>query len=238
MATQKTSVDKTTVRPVNWSLQAHQRVMAVWNVAAMSLGVEPTLASIKLAKADKSFASSFEERKQLLGRKLSIEPDENHVTYFPCHGYNNGKTGAGNRMVDVVSCIKILKPIYSDSLPKEFLALEATLEQVALPKRPSPASNLVVISATVANPVLDEKPTRKPTTRSASIEHNNLHILLYSMAYGGYAYRTSMNSEKKLAVATAISADIPEVLRGRYGLSAANILKILTAGANLVSAPE
>ena len=238
MATQKTSVDKTTVSPVNWSLQAHQRVMAVWHVAAMSLGVEPTLASIKLAKADKAFASSFEERKLLLGRKLSVEPDENHVTYFPGHGYNNGKTGASNRMVDVVSCIKIMKSIYSDALPREFLALEATLDRVALPKRHSPASNLVVISATVANPVMDEKPKRAPTTRSASIEHNNLHVLLYSMACGGYAYSTSMKSADKLTVANAISADIPQVLRGRYGLTAANILKILTAGANLVAAPE
>lgn len=233
MATRKTSVDKTTVSPVNWSLQAHQRVMAVWHVAAMSLGVEPKLDAIILAKGDKAFAAAFEERKQLLGRKLSTEPEENHVTFFPRHGYNASKTGYNNKMVDVVSCIKILKRIYPDLLPPEFLALEATLEQVALPRKLLPRSNLVVISAAVGAPTSEAEPKKSPTTRAASIEHRNLHVLLYAMACSGYEYRENMSNTEKLGVATAIAADVPELLRGRYGLGSGTILRILRAGAGL-----
>ncbi len=238
MATQKKPVSKTSGNPVNWSLQAHQRVMAVWHVAAMSLGVEPTLASIALAKVDKTFSASFEERKRVLGRKFNTEPETGHVTYFPRHEYNDTKTGASNRMVDVVSCIKILKPIYSDLLPPEFLALEATLEKVALPKQHSPVSGLVVMPGAVMAPVLDAKPKKPLTTRSASIEHHNLHVLLYGMASRSYGYHEGMKSSDKVAVAQAIAADVPELLRGRYGLGYTNILKILTVGAGLVSTPE
>ena len=238
MATQKKSVSETSGNPVNWSLQSHQRVMAVWHVAAMSLGVEPTVTSIALAKMDKNFLGSFEERKQVLGRKFSTEPATGHVTYFPRHEYNDTRTGASNRMVDVVSCIRILKPIYLDLLPPEFLALEATLEKVTLPKQHSPLSGLVVMSGAVMAPVLEEKPKKPLTTRSAFIQHQNLHILLYAMAYSGYGYRENMKSTEKIAVANAIAADVPELLRGRYGLGHATVLKILMAGAGLAKAPE
>ncbi len=238
MATQKKSASKNSGNPVNWSLQAHQRVMAVWHVAAMSLGVEPTLASIALAKVDKTFSASFEERKRVLGRKFSTEPETGHVTYFPRHEYNDTKTGASNRMVDVVSCIKILKPIYPDLLPPEFLALEATLEKVALPKQHSPVSGLVVMPGAVMAPALEEKPKKPPTTRSAYIEHKNLHVLLYAMACRGYGYRENISGTEKVAVSKAIAADVPELLRGRYGLGHGTVLKILMAGAVLAKEPE
>ena len=238
MATQKKSASQSPGNPVNWRLQAYERVLAVWHVAAMSLGVEPTLASISLAKEDKSFVASFEQRKRVLGRKLSTEPEDGHVTYFPRHEYNDSKTGASNRMVDVVSCIKILKPIYPDLLPPEFLALEAALEKLPLPKQHSLLSGLVVMPGALMAPALEEKPKKPLTTRSASIEHHNLHVLLYSMACHGYGYSEGMKSSEKVAVAQAIAADVPELLRGRYGLGHTNIFKILTVGAGLVSAPE
>ncbi len=163
---------------------------------------------------------------------------DGHVTYFPRHEYNDSKTGASNRMVDVVSCIKILKPIYPDLLPPEFLALEAALEKLPLPKQHSLLSGLVVMPGAVMAPALEEKPKKPLTTRSASIEHHNLHVLLYSMACHGYGYSEGMKSSEKVAVAKAIAADVPELLRGRYGLGHTNIFKILTVGAGLVSAPE
>jgi hypothetical protein len=231
MATQKKPVSKTSGNPVNWSLQAHQRVMAVWHVAAMSLGVEPTLASIALAKMDKTFSASFEERKRVLGRKFSTEPATGHVTYFPRHEYNDTKTGASNRMVDVVSCIKILKPIYPDLLPPEFLALEATLEKVALPKQHSPVSGLVVMPGAVMAPVLEEKPKKPPTTRGASLDHHNLHVLLYAMACGGYGYTESMTSTEKVSIAKAIAADVPQACKSRYGLGHVTVGPILMGAA-------
>lgn len=238
MATQKKSASQSSGNPVNWSLQAHERVLAVWHVAAMSLGVEPTLASIALAKKDKSFVASFEQRKRVLGRKLSTEPVDGHVTYFPRHEYNDSKTGASNRMVDVVSCIKILKPIYPDLLPPEFLALEAALEKLPLPKQHSPVSGLVVMPSAVMAPALEEKPKKPPTTRSAYIEHQNLHVLLYAMACHGYSYRDNLTGTEKVAVSKAIAADVPELLRGRYGLGHATVLRILMAGAGLAKEPE
>ena len=111
MASQKKSVGKTWRSPVNWSLQAHQWVMAVSHVAAMSFGVEPKLASITLAKGDKAFAASFVESKQLLGRKMSIQPDENQAIYFPLHGYNDSKTVASNRMVVLLTTPLVLQMV-------------------------------------------------------------------------------------------------------------------------------
>lgn len=238
MATQKKTASKTSGNPVNWSLQAHQRVMAVWHVAAMSLGVEPTLASVALAKMDKTFLASFEERKRVLGRKFSTEPEKGHVTYFPRHEYNDSKTGASNRMVDVVSCIKILNPIYSDMLPPEFMALEETLEKLPLPKQHSPLSGLVVMPGSVMAPVLEEKPKKPPTTRGASLDHHNLHVLLYAMACGGYGYTESMTSTEKVSIATAIAADVPQACKSRYGLGHGKILQILKVGNDLITAPE
>ncbi len=238
MATQNKSASKTLSTPVDWSLQAHQRVMTVWHVAAMSLGIEPSKESVALAKSDKSFQAAFEARKKVLCMKFSTEPEAGHVTYFPRHEYNESKTGAGNRMVDVVSCIEILEPMYFGKLPPEFVALKEPLTKLPLPKQHSPLSGLVVMPGAVMAPALEEKPKKPPTTRASSIEHQNLYVLLYAMACHGYGYRENMISAEKVTVAKAIAADVPELLRGRYGLGHAVVSRILVAGAGLVKEPE
>jgi hypothetical protein len=234
MATQKVVTNRIVHTPLDWNLQAQQRIRPVWHVVAMSLGVAPSKETVAEAKGDKAFFDAFEERKKLLCMKFSSEPLVGHVTYFPRHGYNVSKSGAANRMADVVSCIEILEPMYSGKLPLEFVALKEPLSKLPLPKQNSPFTGVVVVPSPAMAPVLEAKPKKSQASRAASLEHHNLHVLLFSMACAGYKYSERMTPSEKQAIAETIADDVPALLKGRYGLSPASILKILTVGAGLV----
>ena len=204
--------------PVDWSLQRQQRLALLWHVAAMSLNVAPTVQSIKTASMNLDFRRNYAARKKLLGLRASEIPSEGYVTYFPNHPYNKNLSGARNRVVDVVSCISVLEIAYPDALAEGFVELKADLSRLALPGSPSLMASDVIPSG---------KPKKDQTNRAATIVDKNLHVLLYTLANGGYKYSVhNKPSQNELAI-EQIMKDIPELYRGTYGLGRAAVTRLL-----------
>ena len=63
-------------------------------------------------------------------------------------------------------------------------------------------------------------------------------IVMGSHGASGFQEMFIGSNTEKVAVSKAIAADVPELLRGRYGLGHATVLRILMAGAGLAKEPE
>ncbi|MFM9424789.1 hypothetical protein RCH10_001217 [Variovorax sp. GrIS 2.14] len=182
----------------------------------MSLGIAPELKAVREAQASATFTEQYKDRRRLLGRKLSIEPIPDHVTYFPDHPYNRGKAGSMNRMVDVVSCVAILAGA-GQKMPKSFLKLQPKLQELALPNNSQIQVGLGAFHA-LAQEVI-KKPKKDQSGRNASVEIDNLNALIFAMARGGYGYKHEAGVKEREKVVADILVDVKAAGVSGYGLS-------------------
>jgi hypothetical protein len=252
MVTTKNSTRESNRKSPNWSHFKDQRVLILWQVAALSLGVEPEKKSIEQACEDEIFKDEYIRRRRTLSRMLSVEQLEDHVTYFPDHEYNKGKPQAFNRMVDVVSCIKKLQKIESERLPKEFVELLKPLERVFLPVRKlenvglTLSPNITIVGAPVkvesssgdgaASALKNGK--KDQAQAIARKEREQLSAMLCAVVLDSYGYDLSTPKGMNGAIEAVETAFKRVGLEGRYGYSDNKIKTVLQEGLRLCRLEE
>jgi hypothetical protein len=244
MATTKKSNRESKQKSPNWSHFKDERVLILWQVVALSLGVEPVKTSIEQACEDQAFKDQYIRRRRTLSRMLSVEQLEDHVTYFPDHEYNKGKPQAYNRMVDVVSCIKKLQKLEHERLPKEFVDLLNPLERVFLPVRKfenvglTLSPNITIVSApgkaessSEDGAAIELKKGKKDQSQAIERkEREQLSAMLCAVVLDSYGHDLSTPTGMNDAI-TAVEAAFERFgLKGRYGHSRAKIKTVLKEG--------
>lgn len=226
-------------KAANWANYQNDRILILWQVAALSLGAEPELKNIKLACEDSKFKETYELRKKSLKRMLSVVPSPGHVTYFPNHELNRTSDSVSNRMVDVVSCIEKLSLSKDQNFPAEFLALNDALRKVPLLVQDS-KSNGIQFNPTVivhANtPQFSELSTASKSVKkdqSEAVEtkrYAQVCALLHAVACDAYAYEPK-NSVSEYEVIKQILEAVKKLnFSSTYGLGKTNIKDALETG--------
>ena len=220
----------------NWDSHTHDQILIVWQVAALSLGIEPDLGVVKSRTVPAELKEIYEKRVKWLARKLQVFPSPGFVTYFPEHPFNKASQGARNRMVDVLSCIDVLVESGVTPLSPEFIALKEPLLKLPLAKQQAQRVDIGLPTNEVVSPPSpsNDKFRKSQDSRAATIKHENLHVLLYSMACSSYEYDPKKTVLEKEAIAQTIADEVPALHRGRYGLGKGAVMKILKIGGDLV----
>lgn len=220
------------VRPINWTLQAQQRVMSLQCAIAMSLGIHPSPTQLKRALQDKSIQAAYGERKVLLGRKLSPTPGKGLVTILPSHNLNLTKTGAIYRIVDVVSCIEVLAEVYPEQLSPEFLALKASLLKLDLPSNSSLVPSIGNYGSSGSSQIPSEKRSKNQNARNATLKEKNMNLLLYATAHKAYGFNPSGTKKEYEEAISEIYKALESLKLAGYGLGPDTIRKILFEASN------
>lgn len=244
MATKQHSSPERSLPTPDWKQYEHQRALVLWQVVALSLNTEPDLKLVELAKQDSGFAASYARRKKFLGRMLSVEPLDGHVTYFPWHEYNKSKATTSNRMVDPVSCIEKLMKLEGEKLPEDFVALLEPLKRIPLPKDPrggggiyvnpsvtivaGPGANAPPVGAATANYVETKKRDQSKAIETKAAEQRA--AMLYAVVCDVYGYDPTDAESLKMAVDAVNNALVARGIAGKYGLSPGKIEQALKVG--------
>jgi hypothetical protein len=212
---------------VDWTQYHDHRLMPLWKVAALSMGMTPMNALIDQAKRnDRNWGTEYAKRKRHLLGKLSAMPQEGLVTYFPNYAGGIQKAARANLTIDMVSAIGVLQKRYGHDMPEAFLALEKTLKEVSLPYP------LNVPPITTAH-----APARKSqVNRNTVVQHENLLVLIYALAKKGYGYAGEENTcEQDKANMESICTDVRDMKLSRYGLGSPKIREFILAGRALAN---
>ena len=213
----------------NWKLLANFRILCIWNVAAISLGIEPVLASVKLATEDPALKSSYNTIKKTLCLKMSVRPSLGSVTYYPAHEFNKKFETPTNRMVDVLSCIEVLETIHSNLLVSEFIALKKTLLNIPLPSEYDVSPD---VAANSMGGVVKEVSGLKKDQKKAilSKEASQIAGAFYAVVCDAYGYDSDSELSKKKVIEDIQQALDKVGLKKGYGFSATKIKNALMEG--------
>jgi hypothetical protein len=216
--------------PVDWQSFRGQRVLILWEVAALSLGVNPDIKSVGAIKEDPQISKAYLHRRKLLTRSMSEVPTPGLVTYFPWHLYNKRRQEPRNRMVDVVSCIDFLSNSSQVSeLPEEFKALRDTLIKCPLPPDPRlPVSPGLPASGVAESPAAVK--SRDQTKAIANKEVQQMAAMLFALVKYENGYEPVNPASVKASVARIEEALQEAGIKGRYGMSKAKIETALRTG--------
>lgn len=142
--------------PANWKNAEQDRELTVWQVALLSLGIDPSKTAESLVKNNAGLYKDYRDRYLFLGKRLRVESCVGYVLWLKEHPYNQRSKTTKNFMVDVVSCITVLLECKRFELAREFTTLREPLAQRVLyvPGHPAPdvyigSKNIKVIEASI-----------------------------------------------------------------------------------------
>lgn len=124
----------------NWKIAEQDRELTVWQVALLSMGIDPSKKAEGIVKENEFLNEGYRERYLFLGKRLRDEPCVGYVHWLRNHAYNNRVKATKFAMVDVVSCIDLLTDSKRFELASEFVALREPLAKMVfyVPGRPMP----------------------------------------------------------------------------------------------------
>lgn len=209
-----------------WAHYQFDRLMHVWQVVALSYGVEPTEACVyAVAKKRAGWKEDFLQRTAYLSRRLSEHPTAGYITFIKDHPA--AKVHARWQIVDTLTAIEALEKRYASELPLEFLGLKKYLESVPQPTPPGWLSQ-----AAPSQLPLVEKKKKSNDERNRSVEQQKLLRMLYAVARGhGYNPVESIADQKR--VIGKMFEEIEDSWGGRYGMSLDQFKKSLKEGHTL-----
>ena len=230
MTTAEKPTTNITPAKANWEHVSLERELAVWQVAALAMGINPTLKDVKLARLSETTDVDYLRIRSFLSRRLRDEPTHGYVQYFPDHPYNQGKNGAHAKMVDVVSCIDVLKDAATFQLPPEFIDMRENLAKrpLSIPVR---APTKIVVTANTGPVSSQGESKKRDTSTSVSTRLDAQHALLvFALATSVFKYDANGTKTDKDRVITAILEKLAENQFIGNGLGKSAIEKSLDIG--------
>lgn len=192
----------------DWRIAEQDRELTVWQVALLSMGIDPSKKAEGIVKENEFLNEGYRERYLFLGKRLRDEPCVGYVHWLRNHAYNNRAKATKFAMVDVVSCIDLLTDSERFELAPEFVALRESLAKTVLyvPGRPTPD---VIIMGSRPN---DSNVARTKETRdtSQSVENrlsDQRALQLFAIAVDAYGL-------KPKASATELDVIVDQVIEG------------------------
>ena len=197
----------------DWPSYAQEPMLIVWQVAALSCGIEPDLKVVNGSGVPDDLNMLYERRVKLLARKLHKEPASGLVTYFPDHPYNQSKKGARNRMVDVVSCIDVLVSGNFSPLPQEFIALKESLARLPIPSHKISRADSNI---TPNEPYASAQTAAVPAKKDQMVRAANRPPAPSSAFINRFAKALDLGSLGVDAYPTIFAVDVAELVEGLF----------------------
>lgn len=192
----------------DWRIAEQDRELTVWQVALLSMGIDPSKKAEGIVKENEFLNEGYRERYLFLGKRLRDEPCVGYVHWLRNHAYNNRAKATKFAMVDVVSCIDLLTDSKRFELAPEFVALREPLAKTVfyVPGRTAPD---VIVMGSRPN---DSNVARTKETRdtSQSVENrlsDQRALQLFAIAVDAYGL-------KPKASATELDAIVNQVIDG------------------------
>lgn len=215
---------------IDWAYFEDHRILNLWQVASLAAGLPIDVERRGKARdAGPERVKKFKEIRSYLKRKLTWSPTQGYVTQI------DEPKNVFNAQIDVLTAIEVLKKKFSSDLHPGFLALEATLLDVGLPKRRDAelAQQFTAGAGALSMSKPDAQTGKRDQTKGNKTKADERALLvIYGMALANYKLQGHATKELK-HVAKLIHGDLNDVNALRFGLSKEKILEMLTGGAGV-----
>jgi hypothetical protein len=181
----------------NWKIAEQDRELTVWQVALLSMGIDPSKKAEGIVKENEFLNEGYRERYLFLGKRLRDEPCVGYVHWLRNHAYNKRATATKFAMVDVVSCIDLLTDSKRFELAPEFVALREPLAKTVfyVPGRPTP--DLIIMGSRPNDSNVAKTKEARDTSQSVENRLSDQRALqLFAIAVDAYCLKPNASAKE------------------------------------------
>lgn len=224
-------------RRADWYRYQSDRISRVWEVVALSMGIEPMASQVNAARRNDEFKEEYELRIKTLTRMMSTTDVREHVTYFPDHPYAARAKKTRDHAVDVVTCIDKLTALKGLELPNEFVKLRETLIKLPVPPPPDHRPTFILapqlpptgapqhqVPIQIDQPVPKKRDQSKANETKAADRHD---LLIYALVKVHCEYSGNASDKEKTEKIAEIVEQIEHARYGKFGIGKDALKSIL-----------